>query len=636
MAMESDCVSFQNPLASSNVSDSSQLSTPELTPPSSCASSTDGSEDSFFSALSSNESVALHPTVGLRTQGPIVDSPVSLSGLRVDFPSKTPGVDNHRPSPLPLHDPTVVSFSPISRRPRKLRKSRPFLPKLSLDSNLSSIPGSSHSPSLPTPLNRHQRPLLTSPIIPRRTKTPEPTSLKRSRRSSLPTIPSATFYPATKWNSDEHDEESIQNSRAVRFLTPLGPNPKPLHAPRSPHPDTLTRHASTHALVSLAWTGQIPSSIGTSHFALSSVGSTFGLSTPGSGSLASLGSASRSTWSEEDEDTFENSPPISARPRILPQHSSPPGRSRRWSLAMAITNDETTDEMFMDEVEKMRAMGKFWESRKSPGAPASPRSPVGAGTRLPTNPASPPQLKHALPCLSDPLLSATWQTARRALLICRELIRTERNYLASLFALISNETATPAPALMLTYMPALVQVSEDLLLRMESNPSAQGVAEAFLEGESRLEAAFVAWCGVAGGFFAEVDGQAMRDRAASTGVLRETDSPITMPLKRRVTTWVQGRRNSLVKSRESLASLPSAKHNQRLRAGRSLPSVRDLAILPSQRCVRYPLLFKDLLAHIPSSSPSHVFVERAMRASIVIAQKSDRAQGNAAFLQQPV
>lgn len=260
---------------------------------------------------------------------------------------------------------------------------------------------------------------------------------------------------------------------------------------------------------------------------------------------------------------------------------------------MAITSDEITDEMFVDEVERMRMKGTFWESRKSHDSPSFPVD----------QDISSPKLKHALPSLSDPLLSATWQTARRALLTCRELIRTERNYLASLFVLVSNGTATPAPSLMLTYVPALLQASEDLLLKMEANPSAQGVAEAFIEEESPLETAFVAWCGVSGGFFAGADSQTVRDRVASSSVLREMDSPITMPLKRRVTTWVQGRRNSSAKSRESAAGLPSGKSNEPLRMGRSLPTVRDLAILPIQRvCVRF-LIFHSCFKSVADLRP---------------------------------
>jgi hypothetical protein len=217
MAMESDCVSFQTSLASSDEPDSSQLSTPELTPPSSCAS-TDGSESSFFSALSHNAD-SLHPAVGVKgPQHPIIDSPSSEMGfpVHVEFPSKIPGI-SASPSPLPLHD-TSLPSSPTSRRPRKLRKSRPYVPTLSLDS---SIAGTSKSPVSSTPQSRHQRPPLTSPIIPHRPNTPGK-FLKRSRRSSLPSIPSATFYLAEKRNSGVLDDDSSENLRAVRFVTPRG------------------------------------------------------------------------------------------------------------------------------------------------------------------------------------------------------------------------------------------------------------------------------------------------------------------------------------------------------------------------------------------------------------------------------
>ncbi|KAF4604851.1 hypothetical protein EYR40_003633 [Pleurotus pulmonarius] len=94
---------------------------------------------------------------------------------------------------------------------------------------------------------------------------------------------------------------------------------------------------------------------------------------------------------------------------------------------------------------------------------------------------------------------------------------------------------------------------------------------------------------------------------------------------------------------------------------RKLPTVRDLAILPTQRVMRYVLLFRgesllcslarflwvidhnmlinflanlslDLLAHIPATSPSRAIVEKAVDAAVRVAEKCDRAQGNAAFL----
>ncbi|KAF7347538.1 DH domain-containing protein [Mycena venus] len=328
--MESDCVPFQTSLVSSNESVRSLLVTPELTPPSSC-----GSEDSCFSALSSHNSDSLHPTVGIqRLHGSTVDSPVYELGLlaRMEFPSKIP----------------ISLPSSPTRRPRKLRKPRPCVPKLSLDS---SVPGSSKLLSSPVLESLDQRPLLTSPIIPHRLSSAEPNVLKRSRRSSLPSISPATFAPHDEQNIGELNEESCEDLRAVRFVTPRGSNSKPIRRQRSPHPTTLTRNASTHALVSLAWTGQIPSSIW-SHSDLSSAS----LSTPGS---ESLGSA-RSTWSDGDEEHTL----VSARPRtVIRQRSSSLGHNRRRTLATAITSDEITDEMFVDEVERMRMT--FWETRDS-------------------------------------------------------------------------------------------------------------------------------------------------------------------------------------------------------------------------------------------------------------------------------
>ncbi|KAF8808150.1 hypothetical protein BYT27DRAFT_6605086 [Phlegmacium glaucopus] len=62
------------------------------------------------------------------------------------------------------------------------------------------------------------------------------------------------------------------------------------------------------------------------------------------------------------------------------------------------------------------------------------------------------------------------------------------------------------------------------------------------------------------------------------------------------------------------------------------PSVRDLAILPTQRVMRYVLLYRDLLANTPPSSSTYPIVERAVEVACRIAEKCDRAQGNAAFV----
>jgi len=60
-------------------------------------------------------------------------------------------------------------------------------------------------------------------------------------------------------------------------------------------------------------------------------------------------------------------------------------------------------------------------------------------------------------------------------------------------------------------------------------------------------------------------------------------------------------------------------------------SVRDLAIQPIQRVMRYVLLYRDLLDCTPPTSPSRLLVERALEAATRIANHCDRAQRNPAF-----
>ncbi|KAI0334396.1 hypothetical protein GY45DRAFT_1242607 [Cubamyces sp. BRFM 1775] len=63
-------------------------------------------------------------------------------------------------------------------------------------------------------------------------------------------------------------------------------------------------------------------------------------------------------------------------------------------------------------------------------------------------------------------------------------------------------------------------------------------------------------------------------------------------------------------------------------------TVRDLAIQPTQRVMRYVLQYRDLLDHTPTTSPSRALVERAYEIALRIAKKCDRAQAHAAFLRQ--
>lgn len=227
-----------------------------------------------------------------------------------------------------------------------------------------------------------------------------------------------------------------------------------------------------------------------------------------------------------------------ARPRTrrAARRDNSPNTLRRWTLAMA----DVPDEILIQELEKLRIEGRG-ATLKEDESPSSTRrsrprrrrsmmiesseiehdegwsivypdsesdSSDGDGDASPA-PSISPQDSHSrsgshhehppghLVSLDD----LEWKTARRALLCCRELVRTERNYQVCLRQLLTGDTATPPPGLVLTYVPALLRASEALLSRLEDDPSAWGVSAAFVAVEEDVEAAFVAWAGVVGEIF---------------------------------------------------------------------------------------------------------------------------------------
>ena len=349
------------------------------------------------------------------------------------------------------------------------------------------------------------------------------------------------------------------------------------------------------------------------------IGDTF-LPTFGIGSPTSR-SGWRSTWSlaeepDDDDDEEEKSnmnlgltspiAPISSRHRLI-QRDDAMGNKRQWTLAMAITDEDISDERLLGELEKVRTRKELWEWQNNRAFPLpSQRSPLRSAKgrdESPDFPASkdvkhdrrPLGLKPSLPSLSDPALSATWQVARRALLTCRELVRTERHYLWALHALCSNGTQSPPPAMMMTYLPALVLASEGFLARMEANPSAQGVADAFVAEKEKLEAALVGWSGVVGGFFVGAESRTV-GRARSTSGVRGRGVKDTNQgsIRRRVGSWKWKKgKHSILSLGESVpAPIPPLEGDKEPTKERGKPTVRDLAILPTQRAMRYILLYK--------------------------------------------
>jgi len=159
---------------------------------------------------------------------------------------------------------------------------------------------------------------------------------------------------------------------------------------------------------------------------------------------------------------------------------------------------------------------------------------------------------------------------------------------------------------MLTYLPALLHASQVLLQGLSEDPSAWGVSSAFMACEDEIETAMVAWCGVAGQFFSKKGKSRSWKKYSYSG-------PPPKPLRARTNSFsagddagdgiaqfpsrisdkskqdnaeVQRRKVRAEKSMEVIENV----NNKSRRSQRKL-SVRDLAIQPTQRVMRYAMLY---------------------------------------------
>ncbi|KAJ7193348.1 hypothetical protein GGX14DRAFT_379115 [Mycena pura] len=362
------------------------------------------------------------------------------------------------------------------------------------------------------------------------------------------------------------------------------------------------------------------------------------------------------TIGNETESPASMSPVLTSHPPTLRRRAVAPSPNRRWTLAMALTDDGISDELLVEKLEALRSRSRAGSVAASDADDpadwdrvwAACNDELDADDDMPP----PPPLKDALYPISSsssmPALptqpTASWQSARRALLTCRELVRTERHYLTALQRLIAGDTRAAPPPLMQTYAAALARESAAMLRRMEHDPSAWGVSVALLGAEDALDAAFVAWCGIVGEWFVNVpQPQPRRLSKTRSRVVSDYggDDEEAGTAKRRPWRHSSLGASARASSALSLLSLSSeppspmtstfAKPKSR-RENDARPTVRDLAIVPTQRLMRYVLLYRDLLEHTPEQSPARALVAQAVEVALRIAQRCDRAQGNAAFL----
>lgn len=206
---------------------------------------------------------------------------------------------------------------------------------------------------------------------------------------------------------------------------------------------------------------------------------------------------------------------------------------RRWTLAMA----DVPDDVLVQHLERLRRESVALARGRFPGRKSAAPSQVGHGDddqgcdprdrrssfffggprEMGISPRSASRARFSVghhdrdfdgedsddEALSDEEDEEDWKTARDVLFRCRELVQTERNYQTRLRELASTELSYHYASLVAKYIPALLRVSETLLAHVLDDPSVWGVSAAFIGCEEDLEAALVAWAGVAGEFFIE-------------------------------------------------------------------------------------------------------------------------------------
>lgn len=339
----------------------------------------------------------------------------------------------------------------------------------------------------------------------------------------------------------------------------------------------MSSSIDTTALVSLAWTGEATSPVRSSEFVLQ------GNRTP-SKILSLHDSPPLSIINAETPPEIKTKqPPLNSKRSTLQKAREPDNHiqspSRPWTLAMAITDDGITDEKLVNDLEEMRIK----EVPVSGPFDLTPELHPFYRTQLFDSYAEYPLQADEAGQEDVFPVDSSWTAARQVLLLCRELVRTERRYLASLKTLITNGTSSSPPTSMLPYLPGLIMASEALLERMEANPSAQGVSEAFLACESIMSESFISWCSVVGEFFDS--GERLKSKA-------ETEETSSTPSSGNL----KGHRSQPIMSRgDSSLSFVIPEPNKIRKNTKSRPTVRDLAIQPTQRIMRHVLLLKGML-----------------------------------------
>ncbi|CAE6416476.1 unnamed protein product [Rhizoctonia solani] len=235
----------------------------------------------------------------------------------------------------------------------------------------------------------------------------------------------------------------------------------------------------------------------------------------------------------------------------------------------------------------------------------------------------------------DSVAEREWIRARRGLMCVREIVRTEKSHMRHLIAFISSEDFVGMSPILVEHLPRLIETSRLFCARLEEDPSAKGVSEAFLEFEEMLDSTFVQWSSVVGEVISSTqqrtESQATSDDGHTSGSTGNGTS------RRRSATGGSGRMPSFPLSL-SMTPVNGGNNKNKKSARGTKPkkmTEQDVVIMPIQRAIRYELMYRALLLHTPLTSASRPLVERALQGATRIARRCDEAQNHADHILSP-
>ncbi|CAE6462031.1 unnamed protein product [Rhizoctonia solani] len=242
----------------------------------------------------------------------------------------------------------------------------------------------------------------------------------------------------------------------------------------------------------------------------------------------------------------------------------------------------------------------------------------------------------------DSVAEREWVRARRAMMCVREIVRTEKSYMRHLVAFVNSEDAFGMSPILAEHLPRLIETTHMFCIRLEEDPSAKGVSNAFLEIEEVLDATYVQWSSVVGEVISSTqqrtESQATSDDGHTSGggngvgsswIRRRsaTANSAIQPafqLNLGMTPVNGGNGNSNSKNKKSARGTKPKKMTE-----------QDVVIMPTQRAIRYVLMYRELLLHTPVTSASRPLVERALQGATRIARRCDEAQNHADHILSP-